>query len=114
MKLRLLVGCIAACVSLGAVAASTVQIHNQSSWDLHELYISLSTEEEWGSDLLGDQIVESGQFANLRDVPCADYDVRIVDEDGDVCIVSEVALCEDAAYVLDDDDLLSCQAGTEE
>ena len=114
MKLRFAIGLAAACASLGALAGSTVQIHNESSWDIHELYISPTSEEEWGSDLLGSNIVQTGQYAELTDVPCADYDVRIVDEDGDVCVVAEVALCESAAYTLDDDDLLECEAETEE
>ena len=114
MKLRLAFAVAAACVSFGAVAGSTVQIHNTSAWNIHELYISPTSTEEWGDDLLGDQIVQTGQYAELGDVPCNDYDVRIVDEDGDVCIVSEVALCDDAAYTLDDEDLLTCEATTEE
>jgi hypothetical protein len=114
MKLRFAFAVAAAFVSFGAVAGSTVQIHNTSAWNIHELYISPTSEEEWGGDLLGDQIVQTGQYAELGNVPCDDYDVRIVDEDGDVCVVSEVTLCESAAYTLDDDDLLNCEASTEE
>ncbi|HVF34028.1 MAG TPA: hypothetical protein VND91_01745 [Candidatus Saccharimonadia bacterium] len=114
MKLRYAFGIAAMCVGFGVSAASTVQIENTSSWDIHQLFISPTTEEEWGEDLLGENVAETGQTITLSAVPCADYDVRLVDEDGDVCVVSGIALCESKTYTLDDDDLLSCQSETEE
>ena len=114
MKLRYAFGMAAMCVAFGASAASTVEIENTSSWDIHQLFISPTTEEEWGDDLLGENVAQSGQTITLSKVPCAEYDVRLVDEDGDVCVVQGIPLCESKTYTLDDDDLLSCQSETEE
>lgn len=111
---------VAASLALGSVVSagsldSAVKIVNESAWDIHQLYLSSVDEEEWGPDQLGEQVIESGDSFELNGIPCDAYDVRIVDEDGDECVVSAVALCGDKdAWVIDDDDLLSCQAETEE
>ena len=110
-------GTLAALLALGfaaaAPAASVVKIQNRSSWDLHELYLSPVDDADWGPDQLGEHIVESGASFSLRDVPCDAYDVQLVDEDGDACVVGGVALCSDDVWVIDDEDLLACQAATD-
>lgn len=104
-------------LAAAASAASTdasVEIVNRSAWDIHNLYLSPVDDEEWGPDQLGDDVIEAGAHYTLTDIPCDAYDVRIVDEDGDECVVEAVALCAgEDAWVIDDSDLLACQAGTE-
>ena len=93
---------------------SVVVIENQSNWEIHQLYLSSTDDEEWGPDQLGREVIESGGSYQLHGIPCDNYDVRLVDEDGDICEVGGVPLCgDDEAWVIDDDDLLSCQAATE-
>jgi len=93
---------------------SVIVIENQSDWEIHQLYLSSTQDEEWGADQLGDEVIESGDSYQLHQIPCDDYDVKLVDEDGDVCVVDDVSLCgDDHSWVIDNDDLLSCQAETE-
>jgi hypothetical protein len=104
---------LAAAASAAPTDAS-VEIVNRSAWDIHNLYLSSVDDEEWGPDQLGDDVIASGARYTLTDIPCDAYDVRIVDEDGDECIVAAVALCAGKdAWVIDDSDLLACQAETE-
>jgi hypothetical protein len=102
----------------GASAASgdsEITIRNESSWVLHELYLSSVDDEEWGPDQLGSEVIGSGDEFILTHVPCEVYDVRLVDEDGDACILDAVALCNhDASWHITDTELLSCQAETDE
>jgi hypothetical protein len=101
----------------GAASAqtSTVSLRNDSSWVITEMYLSAVDVREWGPDQLGDHVIEPNSSYELHDVPCDVYDVRLVDEDGDVCIVGGVKLCgADSAWKIDDDDLLDCQADTDE
>jgi hypothetical protein len=94
---------------------SVVTIVNKSLWDIHHLYLSSTADTEWGPDQLGDEVIGSGERFKLHGVPCDDYDVRIVDEDGDSCVVGGVTLCaDDDAWVITDEDLLACQIVTEE
>ena len=92
---------LALAIALAASAASagrydaSVTIQNRSAWDIHELYLSAVDENEWGPDQLGRHVVGSGENFELNGIPCDDYDVRVVDEDGDVCIVGGVTLCGD-------------------
>lgn len=116
MKLRYIA--LLALVGAGSAAAgsydSVVTIKNNSSWDIHQLYLSSTEDESWGPDQLGEQVIGGGESFKLHGIPCDDYDVKLVDEDGDECVVGGVSLCADSdAWAIDDDDLLSCQAATE-
>ena len=98
-----------------AADTSTVSLHNGSSWTITEMYLSAVDVEEWGPDQLGEKVIEPDANYELSGVPCDVYDVRLVDEDGDVCVVGGVKLCgADSAWTIGDKDLLNCQAATEE
>lgn len=94
---------------------SDITIHNDSSWVLTELYLSSTDDDEWGPDQLDDDVIESGEQFTLSDIPCEVYDVRVVDEDDDVCILNGVALCNHTAgWHINDKHLLTCQADSDE
>ncbi len=116
-KLRALVAALGLTFAGAAVAADTsnVSLTNESSWVITELYLSAVDVSEWGPDQLGEQVIGSGTSFEISGVPCDVYDVRLVDEDGDVCVVGGVKLCGgDSAWKIGDEDLLNCQAETEE
>ncbi|MFA7322103.1 MAG: hypothetical protein WC000_11620 [Dokdonella sp.] len=102
--------------SASALAAgnSKVIVVNKSSWAIHEMYFSPTDETEWGEDQLGKQTIEPGEQFTLSGIPCDKWDVKVVDEDGDECVVESVALCADTdRWVINDSDLLGCQAATD-
>ena len=46
----------------------------------------------------------------LADIPCGSYDVRVVNADGDECVVAGAVLCADHdAWTLTDADLQTCE-----
>jgi hypothetical protein len=99
---------------MAAKGGSVVDIRNDSDWAIHELYVSSVDDNDWGSDQLGREVIESGGSFKLHSIPCDDYDVRLVDEDGDVCVVGGVTLCAGRdIWQITNDDLLTCQALTE-
>ncbi len=111
IAIALLVGPIVRAGSLD----SAVKIVNESLWEVHQLYLSSVDDGEWGPDQLGDQVIGNGEAFELHGIPCDAYDVKIVDEDGDECVIGAVALCADKdAWVITDEDLLTCQVLTEE
>lgn len=117
LKTAVLASALGFCVSGLASAADTsvVSMRNDSAWNINELYLSAVDVQEWGEDQLGEHLIATGETFTLSGVPCDVYDVRLVDEDGDVCIVGGVKLCgTDSAWKVDDEDLLDCQAETEE
>ena len=100
-----------ATMATAAKLDSAVKIRNDSDWSIHELYVSSEDDDEWGPDQLGSEIIESeGGSYQLHSIPCDSYDVRLVDEDGDECVVSGVLLCADKdTWRITNDDLLACQ-----
>lgn len=94
---------------------SEITLKNKSRWAIHELYFSSTSEHEWGEDQLGKHTIGTGESFTLTGIPCDKYDVRLVDEDGDECVIEKVAVCADAeSWKITDRDLLGCQAETEQ
>jgi hypothetical protein len=100
--------CVAAPVALARNA--TVKVINQSKWEIHHLFLSPASEEEWGPDQLEDSILTKGDSLTITNIPCDTYDVKVVDEDGDECVIEAVELCRDNAYwKITDKALLECE-----
>jgi hypothetical protein len=89
---------------------ATVKIINQSKWEIHEIYLSPTEEAEWGPDQLDEEILAKGDSLTLTDIDCGIYDIQVVDEDGDECVIEQVPLCKDHSFwKITDKDLLECE-----
>jgi hypothetical protein len=107
-------GLVIAASAAAAKFDSDVTIKNDSAWTLVNLYMSAADENEWGPDQLGEQVIETGGSFKIHSIPCDSYDIKIVDEDGDECVIGGVDVCADSnTWTVSDDDLLACQAETE-
>lgn len=90
-----------------------VQLRNESKWSIQQLFFAPIDSDRWGPDQLDRHSVRMGDTFTLTGLRCDKYDVKIVDEDGDECIVRRVALCADTkVWTLTDNDLLKCQSRT--
>jgi hypothetical protein len=99
-----------AAVPVFAAKKATVKIINQSKWEIHHIYLSPTDEDEWGPDQLGEEVLAKGDSLTLTGIECDTYDVKVVDEDGDECVIKEVDLCKDNTYwKITDDELLDCE-----
>ena len=97
----------------GAQRSADVKITNRTDWVIDELYLSSADDDNWGPDQLGEDVIGKGESFTLLEIPCDDYDVKIVDEEGDECIIAKVDICgENQAWTITSGDLLQCQAGT--
>jgi hypothetical protein len=109
---------VLALFALPAFAAkkkATIKIVNESKWEIHRLYLSSTADKHWGPDQLGDEIIdaEGGSFT-LTGIDCDDYDIKIVDEDGDECVIEAVNLCgDDSIWKITDKNLLKCENESE-
>ena len=65
----------------------TISIANETGYEVHYVYISPSSDDNWGSDKLGsDEVLRDGAFRRFSLPPLnvtRTYDIRIVDLDGD-------------------------------
>lgn len=97
---------LAMAVSLPAMAEDLVfTLNNESSHVIMEFYASPSDVGEWEDDILGDDVLGSGEAV---DITIADgreqceYDFRIVVEGGGELERGGVDLCELGSYTLHD------------
>lgn len=90
---------------------SQVTFRNDSDWMINQLYFARVSSHEWGDDQLGNHSVKNGDSFTLSQIPCGSYDVKLIDEDGDSCVVNDVSLCaESHVWSIRDKDLMKCQA----
>ena len=89
---------------------ASIKIINQSKWEIHHLYLSPSTSKHWGPDQLGEEVLAKGESYTLTNIDCDTYDIKVVDEDGDECIVEDHELCGDHSFwKITDKELLACE-----
>ncbi len=105
---------LAAALPAAAFAAkANVKITNRSDWDIHHFYLSSVDEEKWGPDQLGDEVIASGDSFTLQGVPCDEYDIKLIDEDGDECVIGGVDICgQHQSWTITSKDLLQCEDAT--
>jgi hypothetical protein len=110
-KAMLLVAVLFVFASVSAFAGgASVKVINQSKWEIHHIYLSPSGDDDWGPDQLEDEILKKGDSLTLTDIACDTYDVKVVDEDGDECVIEEADLCKDHSYwKITDAELLKCE-----
>ncbi len=73
-------------------------INNRSDWDIYHMFLSPEDTDTWGPDQLGEKVIHSGESFTLNDIPCGEYDIKLVDEDGDACIVEGIVMCKDHTH----------------
>ncbi|MEO3384860.1 hypothetical protein [Mesorhizobium sp. CAU 1741] len=92
-------------VSSAAAADDLVfEFHNDSSYNVVELYASPSDVDNWEEDILGLDILASGDMGRVTIADgrrACEYDLRIVFEDGDV-IEDTTDLCDTDSYTVHD------------
>ncbi len=87
----------------------TLFIENDSRYDIYYLYMSRTLEDNWGSDQLGNEVLDSGETFALGNIPAGEYDVKFVDEDDDECVLNDIAIIDDTEWRLTTNFLLECE-----
>lgn len=87
----------------------TVTVENQSDFAIYHFFLSPTEQEEWGIDQLRQHVIAPGESFNLNGIPCNDYDAKLVDEDGDECVLPQVEVCDVEVWEVTNDDLLECE-----
>lgn len=86
---------LAAFISMfGAVAmANDIQIINKTSFDIHEVYVSDTEVNDWEEDILGDEVLESGDAATVTiEGNHEGWDLKAVDGDGNSVVWTNLNL----------------------
>lgn len=113
-KVFVATGLVLAFMPAVPTVAATIKIENASSWDILEVYFAPFRQRDWGDDHLGKQVLKAGKTLSLNDVEPGLWDVRLVDEDDDECVVEGQQISASQTLVIDDEDLMNCQAANEQ
>lgn len=114
---RLLLGAVLIASSAFAEVKNEIVFQNSTDWAIHNLYFAKSKENDWGPDQLGSKsndIIAPGASFTLTAIPPGKYDVKIVDEDGDECVVAGVKVATSEKVELTNELLVGCQKATAE
>jgi hypothetical protein len=77
--------------------ATSVNIVNNSSREIRNVYLSSVNADNWGANQLGNSTIGPGQSFALNDVACDQQQVRVIGEDQDGCFLSTVITCGESA-----------------
>ncbi len=101
--------------SVASAANATVTVANQSEWEIHQFFLAPSETDKWGADQLSDEVIGKGESFKLNNIPCDTYDVKLVDEEGDECVVEAVDICGGkGTWTITSKALVECQKETED
>jgi len=86
----------------------TVQIENATRYSINAVHLSSVTNRWWGPDLLGADTLYPG-YVFTTHLYSGQYDLKLVDEDGDVCIVPNVSVSGPTSWRITNSWLLNCE-----
>jgi hypothetical protein len=93
--------------SVSALAGELTVI-NSSDYVVHHLFVSPSQARSWGPDQLGKETIGRAERFTVRNIPDGAYDLKIVDEDEDECIVENVDVSGTMNWMLTDTVIENC------
>ncbi len=90
-----------------AASADSIVVINKTGYDLYYLQVSPSDSDEWGEDVLGDDVLLDGGNIKLDidGYDVCDLDIRAVDEEDDAYIIWSFDSCSGSKVVFTIDDL---------
>jgi hypothetical protein len=90
----------------GRVAGVT--LWNDSGYTIERFFMSPTTDTLWGPDLLGRFDLPSGYHTTYYRDP-GNYDVKLIDRDGDQCVIRGIRIDGDRRLTLTPGMLLHCE-----
>lgn len=92
-----------------AQPATSVNIVNNSTREIRNLYLSRVGVEDWGANQLGNATIGAGQSFTLNNVACDQEQIKVIGEDQDGCFVSTVVACgSNATWTITNDTARDC------
>jgi len=75
-----------------ATTSTSVNVLNNSSREIRNVYLSHVDADDWGADQLTTPIA-AGQSFNLTNLACDQQQTKVIGEDVDGCFLSTVVTC---------------------
>lgn len=89
--------------------STTVNIVNNSSREVRNVYLSHVDSDDWSGNQLDNTTIAAGQSFTLSNVACDSQQVKIVAEDQEGCFLSTVVSCgESSTWTITNDTERNC------
>lgn len=72
---------------------SSITIVNNSNYEIRHVYLSPTSEDNWGADQLDDTSITPGASFTLGSVSCDGSEIKVITEDKDGCFLYKVVSC---------------------
>ena len=105
LTLSLLAGGLVAVLALAASSSSLgaaqrknldFTLVNKTGVDIMEVYLSPTSDDQWGEDVMGRDILEDGEKVDIKfsseETEC-NWDMKVIDEDDDEIVWTKLNLC---------------------
>jgi hypothetical protein len=103
---------LAAAMSLATTAAAETTrnftVFNESRYRIDHVYVSPSNYTNWGFDRLGKDVLAPDYRFDLAVLP-GWYDVKLIDQDGDSCVINGVDFRQGESWTITDGLLVACE-----
>jgi hypothetical protein len=86
-----------------------VRITNSSRYAIRSIYMSPTSNRYWGPDLLGSQVLVPGYVLTTHPLQAGYYDLKLVDQDGDQCVVRGVSVDPSSSWTITNAWLVHCE-----
>ena len=100
--------CLLIVATAVSALAAQITVINSSDYVIHHFHVSPSKSRSWGPDQLGKSIIGRAERFTVRNIPEGTYDLKLVDEDEDECIVENVDISSDMTWTLTDTVIENC------
>jgi hypothetical protein len=99
-------------VSSAKPLTASIQIVNNSSRTIRNVYLSHVSADDWGSNQLGDATIGAGASFTLSNVSWDEQQVKVIAEDQDGCFLSEVvAVASMSTWTITNNTAADCGGG---
>lgn len=106
----LVIGVVGGLPMLSAAHApsTTVTIVNNTSTEIRHVYLSATTDNNWGPDQLNSSVIAIGGSHALN-LSCGSADIKVIAEDEDGCFYYEVVSCsENSTWTINNNSARDC------
>jgi hypothetical protein len=104
-----LLALLAASMPAAAQNRYNLQVENDSGYAIYKLQMSSVNDNSWERDLLGSYILYDGYSFTVSNISPGSYDIRLIDEDHDACVINDVRVNGDLTWNLTPVELVGCE-----
>jgi hypothetical protein len=72
---------------------TSINIVNNSTWEIRHLYLSPVDNDNWGPDQINNSVIAPGASFDLSNVACDQGSIKVVTEDQDGCFLYKTVSC---------------------